>query len=256
MAVPGTNPSLFQLSPGEIHVWDADSPADSSLRNRLIETLDGNEKQRANRFRSDQHRIRFISCRAWLRLLLSAYTGQPPAQISLLEGKFGKPRLAQYQPNTGVVFNVSHSSERMVIAFSLDCMLGVDIERIRSLSSLKNMVKRIGSETEVANWNNRPDDQKLETFFSMWVRKEAIIKAHGRGISLGMQDCVLEGNTLNTLLSVPQLCGDVADWTLHDLDYSENYKGAIAINRPCCSLFRKSLPEEQLCNLYLSGALG
>lgn len=248
----GSDSFRFKLSGGLIHVWDAEKPVDSNRYSAFYEILDELEKQRADRFRSEQHRIRFVSCRGWLRLLLSAYTGVDPGYVALVNGEFGKPRLKQNAPNTGLVFNVSHSFDRMVFAFGLDCMLGVDIERLRDINRLPALVDRICSETEKKSWQQLPEEQQLRTFYSIWVRKESIIKAQGRGLSLGMQDCVLTGRSLDCPILLPEPCGDVADWTLLDLDCGEDYQGAIAVNGPLQSLVRKALPEGHLCNLYLS----
>ncbi|MGH8499672.1 MAG: 4'-phosphopantetheinyl transferase family protein, partial [Methylococcales bacterium] len=155
---------------------------------------------------------------------------------------------------TGLVFNVSHSCERMAFAFGLDCMLGVDIEQTRNMRYLEAMVNRICSETEQATWRKIPKDRQLEYFFSMWVRKEAIIKAQGQGISLGMRDCELANNFEN-LLSLPDPCGKVQNWTLFDLPCAEGYQGAIAVNSPNSCLVRRALPEQKLFDLYLSRTL-
>lgn len=246
---------IGELSSGLIHVWEGASPIDPARFRDFHMILDETEQQRAGRFHFEHHRIRFVTCRGWLRLLLSVYTGQHPGEIRLTSGVYGKPRLNETPPNTGLVFNISHAAERMAFVIGHNCMLGVDIEQTRKLTHLEAMVDRICSETEKATWRKIPGDRRLDYFFSLWVRKEAIIKAHGQGISLGMQDCELAAD-LDNSVSLPEACGNVQDWTLFDLNYAEDYKGAIAVNKPHSSLARQALPEQWLFDLYLSGKLG
>ncbi|MCI0654248.1 MAG: 4'-phosphopantetheinyl transferase superfamily protein [Methylococcaceae bacterium] len=253
--LPRSDLENVELSSGLIHVWDGIGPIDPARFRDFYTILDDTEQQRANGFHFEQHRIGFVSCRGWLRLLLSAYTGRHPGEIKFTSSEYGKPRLNEYPPNTGLVFNVSHSRERMAFAFGLDCMLGVDIEQTRNISDLEAMVDRICSETEKSTWRKIPKDRQLDYFFSIWVRKEAIIKAHGQGISLGMHDCEL-ANNLDHPLSLPDSCGKVEDWTLFNLSYAEGYQGAVAVNSAHSSMVRRALPEQKLFDLYLSGKLG
>lgn len=246
----GSDPLRFKLDPGTVHVWDGSGPVDPARYPSFFALLDDMERQRAERFRFEQHRIRFVTCRGWLRLLLSAYTGLDPGEIRLIADHYGKPRLGDQPPNTGLVFNVSHSSERMVFAFGLDCMLGVDIERSRNITHLEGLVDRICSQAEKNHWLSVPGDRRLEFFFAIWVRKEAIIKAQGRGVSLGIAECVLS-NDLERPVSLPDSCGRTGDWTLLGLDYPDGYQGAIAVDRRLDSVYRHGLPVQLLIDRLL-----
>ncbi|MGH8475863.1 MAG: 4'-phosphopantetheinyl transferase family protein [Methylococcales bacterium] len=241
----------FELSAGLIHVWDGIAAIEAPQFPDFYALLDPSERQRADRFRFEQHRIRFVICRGWLRLLLSAYTGQAPAAIELIANEHGKPRLIDHPPNRGLVFNVSHSGDRMVFAFGLDCRLGVDIEQIRDMPHLEDIVERICAKSERAAWREIAKDNRLEYFFKAWVRKEAIIKAQGRGLSLGMQPCEL-ADTLERPVRLPECCGLVQDWVLFDLSYAEEYRGAVAVNRSS-SMVCRALPQKECFDLYLCG---
>lgn len=244
----------FELTHGLIHVWEGSGPIEPARYRRFLAMLDEDERQRAERFRSELHRLRFVTCRGWLRLLLAAYTGLKPEEIHFETGDHGKPRLQDTPPNSGLVFNVSHSSERTVFGFGLDCMLGVDIERCRILNHLEGMVDRVFSAAEKRDFLNLPEASRAEFFIRLWVRKEAIVKAHGQGISLGMRDCVLSSD-LTKPASLPESCGRPGSWTLFELDYSDGYRGALAVNARPSALVRRTLPE-RLLSLYLSRKLG
>ena len=244
----------FEIMPGLVHVWDAVLSEGADNYPDFNGILDPTERRRAERFQIEQHRIRFIICRGWLRLLLSAYTGRSPWDIELVLNEYGKPKLAGNPVNTGLVFNLSHSAERMVFAFAKDCMLGIDIEAYRNLTRPEGMVERICCAREILNWQKRSADRRLQYFFSIWVRKEAIIKAQGQGISLGMEHCELSEN-LGRPVRLPESCGRAGEWTLLDLSFREPYWGAVAVNGLFKSLVRRDLPEKLLLQ-YLKCAPG
>lgn len=248
LRAPYCGHNLPELRPGTVHVWDSLGPIDTLRYADFFRILDEPEQIRAQRFCAELHRIQFVTSRGWLRLLLSAYLGQSPEAIELIAGEYGKPRLKIHPPNKGLVFNISHAAERQVFAFGMDCMLGVDIEQSRRVTHLEGMIDRICSEEEKRFWRRLPMDRRAEYFFSIWVRKEAIIKAQGQGLSLGMQHCELSEN-LERALKLPDSCGNVGNWTLSALEYNDDFQGALAVGGLFTSLERRELPEKLLLNL-------
>ncbi|MCS5566174.1 MAG: hypothetical protein NZ729_07800, partial [Methylococcales bacterium] len=144
--------SEFELAEGIIHVWEGENLCQQGNLEGLYHILDSTEQTRADRLRADQHRAQFVACRAWLRLLLSAYTGLVPDQIKLAYDQFGKPRLVQKFDGSVLVFNVSHTSDRVLLAFGTNSMLGVDIECCREIRNLEGMVDRVCSPSEKVIW--------------------------------------------------------------------------------------------------------
>ncbi len=243
--------SGFKLAEGIVHVWEGENLCQQGNPESLYRILDSAEQARADRLRADQHRAQFVACRAWLRLLLSAYTGLVPDQIKLAYDQFGKPRLVQKFDGSVLVFNVSHTSDRVLLAFGTNSMLGVDIECCREIRNLEGMVDRVCSPSEKVIWKRLPEQRKVDVFFSIWVRKEAIIKAQGTGISLGMSKCVLGGADFDHPVLLPVSCGDAVGWSLLDLDSGSQYKASIATNVPVRSLVHRCLPHTHLADLYL-----
>lgn len=243
--------SGFKLAEGIVHVWEGENLCQQGNPESLYRILDSAEQARADRLRVDQHRAQFVACRAWLRLLLSAYTGVVPDQIKLAYDEFGKPRLAQEFDGLVLVFNVSHTSDRVLIAFGTNSMLGVDIECCREIRNLEGMVDRVCSPAEKVIWKRLPEQRKIDVFFSIWVRKEAIIKAQGTGISLGMSKCVLGGVDLDHPVFLPVSCGEASEWSLLDLGCGSQHKASIATNVPVRSLVHRCLPHTPLADLYL-----
>lgn len=88
--------------------------------------------------------------------------------------KNGKPFIA----NSNVFFNISHSKEYIIVAISNN-PIGVDIEKKRKISN--NMIKYITNESE-KNYILSSKDF-LNTFFKLYVLKEAYIKMLGLNIN-------------------------------------------------------------------------
>lgn len=141
------------------------------------------------------------------RLLLKYGMHSLGFNYSLVEmetDEHGKP----YFPESPFSFNISHSGEYIVCIISIDekSHLGIDIEEIRPLE-LKGFEAVFSPEEK-----EELDD--IMKFYTYWTRKEAVIKADGRGMSIPL-DLV---NT--TELTVP-LDGDF--YHLNEVKIDEDY---------------------------------
>jgi 4'-phosphopantetheinyl transferase len=81
-------------------------------------------------------------------------------------------------------FNLSHSAGLALYAFARDQEVGVDVERVRFDIEHEQIAERFFSPYERSVLRSLPAEEKAETFFACWTRKEAFIKAHGEGLSL------------------------------------------------------------------------
>ncbi len=105
-------------------------PEVKTLIDEFSSLLSTEEMVRAERFRFLEHRQRFILSRGILRQILSQYLHQPAESISFTIGEQGKPYL-QDNP-ISLQFNLSHSADIAVYAFTLGNEIGVDIEKVDS----------------------------------------------------------------------------------------------------------------------------
>jgi 4'-phosphopantetheinyl transferase len=129
--------------------------------------LSEDEVARANRFRFDEDRIRWIRARSSLRVILSKYEGGDPAGLVFRYGKHGKPALLLV---TDVEFNLSHSGDWAMVAVARSVPVGVDIERMRANVEIAALLRRLG-ETELP--------QTEPELYRVWARREARTKAEG-----------------------------------------------------------------------------
>src|SRR5260363_377522 len=142
--------------------------------------LDNDEKAKANRFHFNIHRHRFIAARGILRCLAGQLLGQPPNALQFSYTSYGKPILKEYPR---LQFNLSHSHDRAIYAFTLDMAIGVDIEYQNSQCDVESIAKRFFTAREFNALQTLPGPEKIATFFKLWVRKEAVLKALGYGLS-------------------------------------------------------------------------
>jgi 4'-phosphopantetheinyl transferase len=189
---------ISRLSPGEIRVWivDLDSgierpeQVDSAEPGPELVLLDDYERARAARFLRARDRRRFVRCRAALREILGGLLGEPPRSMRFRARAQGKPEL-DHPPRASdqsggqaeLRFNVSHSAELALVAAHLGRELGVDLERVRSISEADSIVSSYFSPVEHGEFAALADDAKSLAFLSGWTRKEAILKGLGIGLA-------------------------------------------------------------------------
>jgi 4'-phosphopantetheinyl transferase len=156
------------------------------LMEDLFSVLAKDEVLRSRNYTHDEHKTRYIICRGILRCIISRFTGIPPAGISFTYNAYGKPEIRAQQNPEGIRFNLSHAGEYGLIALGRDGEIGADLEIIRPMDTMPNIVDRFFTPAEKDILKSiRHKRQKHEAFFRWWVQKEAILKAQGRGISHG-----------------------------------------------------------------------
>ena len=103
-----------------------------------------------------------------------------PRAISLLRTTSGKPSLGSGE---GLEFNVAHSGNCVLIAWSRSGPVGVDVEAARpgNRGLFMEMAKPAFSTQELALLHAATEAEMSEIFYRIWVRKEAVAKAYGVG---------------------------------------------------------------------------
>ena len=225
---PGA-PAEVALPPGEVHLWSARlDPPEQFLR--TCETLlAADERARAARFREGPLRDRYIAGRGTLRILLGRYFRADPAEISLVYQPHGKPELGPRWNERGVEFNLSHSGEVALFAFTHARPIGVDVEAVRRMPNAAGLMERFFAADEIAQWRQALPERQDLVFFQGWTRKEAWLKAVGSGLSFPLdQFCV----TMDGPASVLSIRGDeseAATWWLESCEPCSGYAAAFAL---------------------------
>jgi 4'-phosphopantetheinyl transferase len=185
----------------------------------LKEFLSPFEKNRANRYHFSKDKNRFIICRGALKLLLAKQTGLDVNKIVLDKYSNKKPYLPSHP---SVFFNVTHAGDYAVIAIANE-PVGVDIEYINKDFDYKELLSSIFSNPEVDEVLNSNDKQRI--FYKLWTRKEAIVKATGKGIDNHFPEIIsLDGYHYMR----PELLGNIEVLKVFSFELNEDYIGAVA----------------------------
>ena len=126
-------------------------------------------------------------------------------------------------------FNVSHSDDVAVYAFSTGREIGIDIESIRVIRDAEDIAARFFSRREnEAYLALDPRDRPLG-FFNCWTRKEAFVKALGDGLyhPLDRFDVSLAPGEPAKILRVENTPGEDCGWTLHSFVPGPGLIGAV-----------------------------
>lgn len=143
--------------------------------------LTPDERDRADRFRFAEDRIRWARARARTREILAARTGVPAREVTWREGPHGKPEL---EGSGGLHFNLSHAGPLLAVALSTGGAVGVDIEVVEPLSDMERVAARVFSDEEWEPAGSLGDAARLRYFYRLWTLKEAVLKYLGTGLSL------------------------------------------------------------------------
>ena len=219
------------LQEGHLHVWRACLDVEPPTQRRLSESLSHDECDRAARFYFEKHRRRFTAGRGLLRSLLGKYLDLPPDEIIFSYNEHGKPRLTPDQNQSDLRFNLSHSDELALFAFTMGRGIGVDVERIRPERSTRGIAERFFAPREVAALFALSDDQHTAAFFRCWTRKEAYLKAKGAGMSIPLDSFAvsLAPGAPTELLWVRDNPEEPSRWTLTTLSPDPAFAACAAI---------------------------
>ncbi len=221
----------LRLNDDEVHVWYATLDQEAPHVEAFRQTLSPGELARADRFRFEEDRHRFIVARGLLRLILSRYLDVEPAQLRFCYGRYGKPALANGLGEGTLSFNLAHAEGLAVCAVARSRQIGVDVERMRTDFAYQEVVERFFSWREQGVLRALPQRARCVAFFAGWTRKEAYLKARGEGLSLPLREVevTLAPGEPPALLSVGGDVQEARRWVLHELKPRPGYAAAVAV---------------------------
>lgn len=228
-----TPPDNVQLAPQEVQIWGVSLVLSDDHLTSFRTILSSEELARANRFKFERHRRRFIVSQGSLRQILGQYLDCPPHNLQFGRTERGKPFLINPEAN-GLMFNVSHSHELAVYAVMKDHEIGVDVEHLRPMPDAEQIATRFFSTSEQTALLALPPEQRIRAFFACWTRKEAFIKAIGEGLyyPLDQFSVSLAPNELVCLRHVNTHPHEADFWTLHAFNPAPEYVAALAVRSP------------------------
>jgi 4'-phosphopantetheinyl transferase len=202
--------ALNDLASGEIQIWHASLAQEAAQVTEFSLLLSADELQRAARFIAKEHQRRFT--------VLGRYLTCDPREIQFLYTEHGKPFLA----DTNLRFNISHSDDMAVYAFTRANDIGVDIERVEAIFKA-DVAKRFFSNNEYEILTALFGEEQQRGFYRVWARKEALIKGIGEGLRIP-----LDSFSVN-LDETQQLAFGKDQWFLQSFSVAKEYEAAFAV---------------------------
>lgn len=214
----------------DVHLWQISLCVRPDEIPRLRCTLSSQEQHRAARFATDRLTRRFVVCRAATRSILADYAGQDAGQLEFSHTQYGKPALIGPDATALVRFNVSHSADLAVLAVAWQREIGVDVEAIKPIMHMDQMVQRCLSPAEQRAFQNNKGANPTKLFLTYWTHKEAYLKAIGMGLQIPLSaiefDLHEQGQSRITGLP-PGQAGETGDFQVLQLGLGDGYRGAL-----------------------------
>lgn len=169
------------------------------------------------------------AARAKLRRVLAGYAGDV---IELAAGPQGKPHIA----DSAWSFNLSHCEDRALLAVAFDADVGVDLERERDDVDAAPIVAQYFAPQERGEFARQPIAKRQWWFFRQWVVKEAVVKAHGGGLSVAPDSFAVQFDDPYSARVIAADGDPGCHWRVTMLDAGPGWHAALAYDGPLRSV--------------------
>jgi 4'-phosphopantetheinyl transferase len=217
------------LDSATVHLWRIETAHYLNRVEACLACMSTAERARAERFKKEEDRLRYVVGRAALRRLLAGYCGADAAALQFEQNARGKPVLVSSCVEAPIYFNVSHSGGIVLCACTRAGEIGVDIERVEAGKDHARLAARFFAPEEKAALLAMPEKDRLAAFYSYWVCKEAVVKALGEGVPFSLRSftiefCQYDKNDVRVIRSdIPSaLC-------LRMIEVAKGYSAAVAL---------------------------
>lgn len=222
-------PSARQLRDDRVDLWYAwtDAAGDAALLERYGRLLCDDERARRDRFVFDRDARLFTVAHALVRAVLSCYRDVDPRRWRFAAGSHGKPEIVE-PAESELHFNLSHTRGLAACAVATR-PLGVDVEWVARDTATREVAERSFASDELAQLEGLAGEAYRRRFFDFWTLKEALIKADGRGISMGLERFAFRLADPPTVVFDAELGCDPAGWWFRQDDPGPQHRAAVAV---------------------------
>lgn len=180
------------VRPQQVYVWRTHVEAwrRSHWWAKFWSWLEEAEQRRHQRFATQQLQDRYLFSHALVRMALSRLTGHHPAVWRYRKNPWGRPLIEEPAEWKGLFFSLSHSGDWAGCAAALRQEVGYDLQRMASAETARRVSHRFFTREEANAIANLAPEAAAEVFTRLWTRKEAYMKACGRGLSLPLRAAI------------------------------------------------------------------
>jgi len=143
--------------------------------------LSSEERDRATAMKDERARRHFTAARSALRLILADLYAVPVSAIEFDYSPNGKPFVKNPVAQARWGFSISHAGDKILIGVSLNREIGVDIEVVAQRQNIDHVLQSLFSPLDYEWVDSGDESKRLERFYKIWCRREATLKAYGKG---------------------------------------------------------------------------
>ncbi|WP_298177442.1 4'-phosphopantetheinyl transferase superfamily protein [Saccharomonospora sp.] len=211
----------------ECAVWWSEPVLESEA---MLALLDPPERIRYDSYRRVEDRRRFLTGRVLAKTVAADRLGLSPDAIHFDATctDCGKQHGPVRVPDAELGLSISHAGDRVGVAATSGAAVGLDVEAVgRPVDD--SLIAYALNSAEHATLPSAPE-ARTQAFFTFWTRKEAVMKATGRGLRIPLRSLVLSKATEPARL----LTSDDSALSPHttrmaDLDPGPGYRAAVAV---------------------------
>ena len=163
--------------------------------------------------------------REWLAGQLGADAGS----LEISRSDQGRPLLGGLHADWDASW--SHSGEGLLVALAHGLRVGIDLELRRPRPKAQVLADRFFAPEEAARLAAMPEALREAAFVRLWCAKEAVLKAHGQGLSFGLHRLVFACDEAGgdwRLVACDAVLGEPGDWSLRTFDPAPDYLATVA----------------------------
>lgn len=207
--------------------WSPPLPAEQ----RYLHLLDEVEQGRFETYRQEADKRRFLTGRVLAKTVAAERLGLPVEAVAFDATceDCGKPHGRPRVPGADLTLSISHSGELIGVAATPSVPVGLDVETATRRAD-EGLIEYALSPAETAHLAGLTGEEKAAAFFVYWTRKEAVMKATGKGLRIPLKNITFSRyDEPARLVASAEAALDPARTRLVDLKAADGYRAAIAV---------------------------
>lgn len=167
-----------------------DDPRLAGMEAQACDWLEESDRALMRQRKGDAAR-RFLFGRWLMRRALGKLSGLSPQELVFTLAPNGRPE-CEAARERGLVFNLSHAGNRLVVAVARAAAIGVDVEERRRAAQALRIARTFFSEPEQHNLAGLPEEQAQAAALRLWTVRESLVKAVDGTVWDGMKGVSLD----------------------------------------------------------------